>query len=121
MDHRGRSWPPRGLDRKNRPGRCRVGLLNGCRTQVVKQPPAARPEAGQPLVGRADRDPGSLCRICDTPAPFPHPLHQRDSTMKGHPRILMHVHPGAQVGVGWLRNPSLTSRPRMNNLHSFDS
>ena len=40
--------------------------------------------------------------------------------MNGHTGILMDVHPGAPVGVGRLRNPSLTPRPRMNNLHSFD-
>ncbi len=35
--------------------------------------------------------------------------------------ILVHVHPEFLLKAGWLRNPSLAAKLRMNNLHSFDS
>jgi len=72
-------------------------------------------------MGRTDRHPGSLIRRGNAPASGNDPIHQKVSTVIGHPRLLMQVDPGAPVRVGWLRNPSLTSRARMNNLHSFDS
>ena len=37
------------------------------------------------------------------------------------PEAVFQQSAAASVRVGWLRNPSLTSRPRMNNLHSFDT
>ncbi|CAH1653140.1 hypothetical protein CHELA40_10752 [Chelatococcus asaccharovorans] len=113
--------PAKSLDGLDRRDRCRMRHPAGRRAPVVKHPFAARPEPGQPLVGRALGNPGRSRSIRDAPAPCHDPIHQKDSTVNGHPRILMHVHPGAPVRVGWLRNPNLTSRPRMNNLHSFDS
>jgi hypothetical protein len=41
--------------------------------------------------------------------------------MNRHAGMLMGVHPGHSVRVGWLRNPSLSPALRMNNLHSFDT
>jgi hypothetical protein len=57
----------------------------------------------------------------DTPAFVPDAADHRGSTFRRQPRMLVDVHPGAPVGVGWLRNPSLKPPPRMNDLHRFDS
>jgi hypothetical protein len=41
--------------------------------------------------------------------------------MHRHARILVDVHPGLRLRVGWFRNPSLAAPSRMNNPHSFDT
>jgi len=81
---------------------------------------AARPEPCHPLEPGTRRDAGGPRRVGHAPALLAHPLHQKDSTMDCHASMLVHVHPGAPIRVGSCRNPSLTSRPRMNNLYSFD-
>ena len=47
-----------------------------------------------------------------------HPRNHRDSTMHGHARILVNVHPRLLAKLFRSRNHSFNPRPRVNNLHS---
>lgn len=51
----------------------------------------------------------------------PNPLHRERSSRLGQAGILMHVHPEIGVGIGWLRKPSFSAPPWVNNLwnHAF--
>ena len=105
---------------RRRRGRRAMRASAGRRLAVVKRRRAARPMPRQPLVGRALRNAGRLGGIGNAPASSPHATHQKGSTMHRHAGILMDVHPGLRLRVGWSRNPNLAAQPRMNNLHSFD-
>lgn len=112
--------PAQGFDGGDSLARRGAGLSDRRRACVMKRRFAAGPKAGQPLVGGADRDAGGSSRISCASALDHDPPRQQDSTVERHAGMLVDVRPGAPGRVGWLRNPSLTSRPRMNNLHSFD-
>ena len=79
---------------------------------------SAPPRSGDCPLARAQRGPHEGGHALT----FPHPAaDERGSTMDRHAGRLVHVHPGAPVRAGWYRKPSLPFRPRMKNLHSFDS
>jgi len=82
---------------------------DGRRASVMKHPRAPR------------ADPRRRSGVGDAPALGDNTAHKKDSTMDGHTGMLMDLHPGAPVKAGWLRNPSFTPKPRMNNLYSVDS
>ena len=79
-----------------------------------RRPPDAAPATCRPCA--ATRRPPRRHR--PPPAFARHPAHQKGSTMDRHARILVDVHPGLRLRVGWFRNPNLAAQSRMNNLHS---
>ena len=81
----------------------------------------ARPIPRQPFVDGALRDPGRRRSLGHRPTLLSDTVNQKGSTMDRHARILVNVHPGLQEQTVWLRNHSLTPKPRVNNLHSNDS
>jgi hypothetical protein len=87
----------------------------------VKHAFASRAETRQPFGGHAGRDAGGAGCLGNPPTVALDPVYQKGSTMHRHAGMLVDIHPGAPVRFGWLRSPSLTSQPRMNNRHSFDS
>ena len=74
----------------------------------------------QPLVGRAHRHPSGRSGLRHPPALRANALNKKESTVARHPGMLVDVHPGLLGQTVWLRNHSLTPKPRVNNLHSND-
>jgi hypothetical protein len=72
-------------------------------------------------VGGAGGYAGSPGRVGDPPAFNIDAMHKEGSTVDRQAGMLVNVHPGLRLWVGWNRNPSLAAPSRMNNLHGFNS
>jgi hypothetical protein len=112
---------PQPLDRRDLLGWRAMRRVAGRRLAVLQRRHPAGPEASEPGIGGALRHACCLRGIGNAPSLLADTAHQKRSTMHRHAGILVDVHPGLRLKVGWNRNPSLAAPSRMNNLHSFDS
>ena len=112
---------PQPLDRGDLRGRRGMRAVAGRRSAVLQRRRTAGAEAPEPGIGGALRHAGGRRGIRDAPPLLADAAHQKGSTMDRHAGILVDVHPGLRLRVGWNRNPSLAAQSPMNNLHSFDS
>jgi hypothetical protein len=113
--------PAQPLDRRDLLGRRAMRAAAGGRLAVDQRSRTTRPVARQPFIGGALRHARRFRGVRNAPAVIADAAHQKGSTMDRHAGILVDVHPGLRLRVGWSRNPSLAALSRMNNLHSFDT
>ena len=101
--------PPQALDLGHRFSSQAMRTMAGRRAPVTQGRLAARPVAGQPLVGGAHRHRTGLGGLGHRPALLADAVDQLESTKPCHTGILVNVHPGLLAETDCRNNNSLTS------------